>query len=811
MSKVLERVSRAVPDLHPVPQRVFESVSYAIGASILRKGADLRKAEFRRLVNSLSRTKAKIRRLHKRVGDDQTMIIVKKHLAYLLALAFHDPVAIESSWAATQGLRQLFYGYADIHLKRLRSKNHVCEFYSLQKGTKNAWLPMSSDFVHGALRDHKENLCPSGSVAPLSDQAKAALCSASYNLFSGIREKDLRKFKPQIKATFTVSRRLGGHLQRYDDIMQVIADQDNDLRLGGGVRDSQNPGDASCLGDVPPWRYPFMERVRHLENLLGPNCVWRKLHGLNRWRQISHEQDRCFVLNQLEEHIESCDDITVDAAWDVKVIPLLEPAKVRIITVGAGPLVGLCQPLQGALIDCVKRSVWSTMLHPNLYDQFVRISEDTSDEWVYYSIDYSSATDKAKMSATNTAILGIGKGELGQNMRALARLSFLPARLHYPKASKITAEVQRNGQLMGHPLSFALLCCINRAVVSLGLQLALQAGVISRSDVRTILKKKRFLINGDDLCLRGPKGLMVFLVRAAKEYGLEISPGKTFESRTHGMINSQLFRRNKDGSISKLAYLNQRFLFKDTTKALPLVGSAINDMMQYNPRCRGFLTRMQRVLSENLSGKSHIGFVPNFFLPIHLGGLGIEKWDGLEEQDCFVSRPQRLMAHHFTVDPTLTLFRKVRFQKHSDGEIKSLVDARLVTSEDGWFTVPDGWSQREPAIAGRCQSVNRFLDFHHKDDFGRYEEEEYRMVRLSDLQKKRKLLHLSKKRIRQLQTAIWIYPEAVQPLPSLTPLNNLEGFHLVDCLIRCEYEELETNVLRDIDFDSPEWLPLITE
>ena len=142
---------------------------------------------------------------------------------------------------------------------------------------------------------------------------------------------------------------------------------------------------------------------------------------------------------------------------------LAEPSKFRILTIGDGYTYTALQPLQGALIDGWKKQPYSTMRDPDLTQKVNQLDKRSLPNSSFVSVDYESATDYLKSSVTLTILQTIRHTQYGE----LAYQSMSqPTTVIYPNEKysfkeRIPDCTQKNGQLMGHPLSFPLLCVAN--------------------------------------------------------------------------------------------------------------------------------------------------------------------------------------------------------------------------------------------------------------------------------------------------------------------------------------------------------------
>jgi len=248
---------------------------------------------------------------------------------------------------------------------------------------------------------------------------------------------------------------------------------------------------------------------------------------------------------------------------------VLEPLKGRIIT---KPSVGAYRNLNG-LQDILRRKI-------SKYRQFevgVKRPIETTDIWYLasdYSVgkgwcsgDYSSATDLLHADFSLTIldhILGPkAKYDWIRESFTGAKISYEKQPLHYEEEELGARYVhwnctdngvvqQANGQLMGHVLSFPILCLANYIVFRYSYYL---------------MKKKapKVLVNGDDiLFLCEPDEYQTWL-KVVQEVGFVPSLGKNLFQADICQINSELFRisyieldqfRRVVRNVEQVPYLN---------------------------------------------------------------------------------------------------------------------------------------------------------------------------------------------------------------------------------------------------------------
>lgn len=149
--------------------------------------------------------------------------------------------------------------------------------------------------------------------------------------------------------------------------------------------------------------------------------------------------------------------------------------------------------------------------------------------------------------------------------------------------------------------------------------------------------------------------------------------GKNFLSDDFCMINSQIYLRNADSIMERKGYLNLKIVSGHCLKsgnsvhASVVSGSSDRDGDQESTpiQIAAALGRMVELtpwtacaIPETFKrwGKSYTGnFQPNWFLPVHLGGYGLDiKYS---QEDLQITRDQRKMAARFVADPLTSLFR----------------------------------------------------------------------------------------------------------------------------------------------------------
>jgi hypothetical protein len=267
-------------------------------------------------------------------------------------------------------------------------------------------------------------------------------------------------------------------------------------------------------------------------------------------------------------------------ALDVKILAIPEPGKFRIISKGDGFLYSALQPLQGLLLQAWKRCSASTMLEDDLSSAVQRIDEQL-DLPFWCSVDYEAATDLLKRDATLAAFEGLPSRT---PFRDLGYLSLMIGRAFYPDG---TVKKLSEGQLMGHPLSFPLLCLINLAVYHTSITRWISQDPVRRRTIGLSMLP-HVLVNGDDMLFKCERSFYDVFVRTASDAGFKISQGKQYLSPDCCMINSQVFIRRSLRMV-RVGYLNLKLVYGESLKtgssaATPVqVGKDLSKMVRLCP------------------------------------------------------------------------------------------------------------------------------------------------------------------------------------------------------------------------------------
>jgi hypothetical protein len=171
----------------------------------------------------------------------------------------------------------------------------------------------------------------------------------------------------------------------------------------------------------------------------------------------------------------------------------------------------------------------------------------------YVSVDYSAATDRIKTCFVQAMVEVLLEKSVGLTSDEVEALDVL-ANLRFDPNDPVAVR----GQPMGSPMSFPLLCLINKAVVDLALADLQENGRISAKQ----FAEHRCLINGDDLLYRefdSSRGILAGILRNGALTGLVVNEEKTMVSAVWAELNSTAFyngERRKKTNVGVLVKRN---------------------------------------------------------------------------------------------------------------------------------------------------------------------------------------------------------------------------------------------------------------
>jgi len=534
-------------------------------------------------------------------------------------------------------------------VKRAVLKKDLSFIYSLQKGCKQAWPALSDLKRDKALDAHKARLSEVKPHCPLDLSFK--IMEVSAMLFSS----------PTYK--FDSVRPLCEDWTKYHKFMPSgSACRQVSLRDGG------------ALGLFGKFQFPSVKTPLGSLGILNAE--------ITKWRSENYLKAVDSVKSRLLDEDDGQNHCTILNSVDVVAIP--EPGKFRIISKGDGFLYTALQPLQGFMLDCWKKSFASTMLHDDLTDSIRRIHAKTKDLPLWCSVDYEAATDLLRKDASLKAFSGLRDSPYFY----LGYSSLLSGMAHYPDGSSVRVV---EGQLMGHPLSFPLLCLINLAVYWTALDRWVEDSTPrEKGKIVRLARIMRFnvLVNGDDMLFKCTKTFHdKYFLPCCVDAGFKISVGKHYLSPYFCMMNSQTFLErtvNGRSEMCRRTYLSQKVITGISLKggesdSTPLLAARdLNKMVRHLPWAACCVPQCLSRFQNRCFGKY---FRPCWYLPCHLGGFGLDPEFAPEDWFKHLSRVQRRMASQFASSPELQLFSREGFSIPLAKFAGAVLKPRLVVGE----------------------------------------------------------------------------------------------------------------------------------
>jgi hypothetical protein len=227
-----------------------------------------------------------------------------------------------------------------------------------------------------------------------------------------------------------------------------------------------------------------------------------------------------------------------------RVVPVFTKGKWRTVTAYSSHNVSTLTPLHQSLYSHLKGRNWLLVGSPT--DERLRYLQAGCSGAEWLSFDYVGATDNIKTAYVQRAVeilIAKGEGLSDDEVRCLRVVAQL----------RLGEEVATKGQPMGSPMSFPLLCLINKTIVDLALSELLSKGEIGFKE----WTRHRCLINGDDLLTRSTSSgkLAEAVFNHGSRVGMESNWEKTLASPEYGEINSTVFKncvRQKKTNVSAL-------------------------------------------------------------------------------------------------------------------------------------------------------------------------------------------------------------------------------------------------------------------
>jgi len=381
-------------------------------------------------------------------------------------------------------------------------------------------------------------------------------------------------------------------------------------------------------------------------------------------------------------------------------IGLVEPFKVRIITKGPTREYYMGAHVQSAVHSWLRRHPTFRLIGKTVSTCDVEWCAENGVGEIMVSGDYKAATDGLHRLLSEACVKALSeifrfspdveeiflRGLTGHVIEYSVSGGSLGVRSLQGKRVKWSVE-QQNGQLMGSPMSFPVLCIVNAAVTRFSLEQSLGRSLT--------LIETAMLINGDDILFTVPD-LDSFQLWCAttRRAGLVTSVGKTYVAEKWCVINSTIFtltwRADWFGVLrclaSQVPVLNMGILMCRNVKS----GKDMRDTAAaYGPGdLRGLFYELlsgwvgddrRRILTYALKAWKPVldeakRMCPgqHWFIPRDLGGLGLPRSETWETLAPTVSRQQLKLAMFLDswCNADMYCFRKAAGSAKRDGDFE---------------------------------------------------------------------------------------------------------------------------------------------
>ncbi len=249
---------------------------------------------------------------------------------------------------------------------------------------------------------------------------------------------------------------------------------------------------------------------------------------------------------------------------------ILEPLKVRVISKGPALEYYAVKSLQKALHQSLRSLAAFELIGRKLESSDLdRLRTFALPGHQWGSVDYSAATDGSS-SNLGLSILAELCRDLPERDLLLANQVLGHHNLFYPEnedaseeekawrggegqsKGKLPVGSQTNGQLMGSPISFPILCLMNFLVYCL-----------NHPDQTAGESLQRVLVNGDDMLYTCTEEEWRRHIQISASVGLVMSPGKAYLHPVYANANSTSFHCNLKSSepARQIGYLNTGLMF----------------------------------------------------------------------------------------------------------------------------------------------------------------------------------------------------------------------------------------------------------
>jgi len=396
----------------------------------------------------------------------------------------------------------------------------------------------------------------------------------------------------------------------------------------------------------------------------GPGEV-RSIYGqtvLTQKEILKHAKDFLLASTQNERISLGWKSAPIAGICEAKVCPVLEPLKCRLITKGSGLPYAAAAPAQKQMWHQIVSIPACALVGETLNaSHLARVAEQGDalgaglDWWA--SGDYSAATDGLSAEISRLCFdQWLARAGATPDEERVWRAVIGNHHISYPaEFASVTPELspflQSNGQLMGSPLSFPILCAIN--LVSYWHSLECYLGR------KVDLTELPVLINGDDIVFRTNPRHYEEWQRWIHICGFTLSPGKNYLSKDFVTLNSEFFLwkkqvRGNGFKLIQIPSLNTGLLLEHAQGPLKVpqrpcnqeqpihhkINRAIEESCSPGRTQRRVRHYFRRQISR-LTGNGEFSLTA----ALELGGVGLSS-TGLASGDAYYTSFQRKLASH---------------------------------------------------------------------------------------------------------------------------------------------------------------------
>lgn len=382
---------------------------------------------------------------------------------------------------------------------------------------------------------------------------------------------------------------------------------------------------------------------------------------------------------------------------DASTYAIPEPLKVRMITKGEPFPYWICKFFQKGMWDYLRKYEMFLLIGEKLQLRHLRSMVDKADNIglkfdSFVSGDYSAATDKLNINFTKACFEAfLSRTNYSDDLQNLLRAVLYEHEIHYPEKLGLPSVTQKNGQLMGSPLSFPILCMCNMICYHMSLE-TLLGRKVNFLDLPV-------LINGDDILFPSNPELYAIWRNNVATVGFELSVGKNYVHANVLTVNSECFVYHYGTKqFTKMKFLNCGLLTGQSKKggsasdrSDQTIDSIYNELIANSPNKlrshQRFLFYFKEIISKyTKAGNSYL----NLFIDRNLGGLGFIN----DEVKVDFTKTQRLLAAYLEHDIK---------EKLSTGSTKF---SRFKVIKDVYVSTPLSKSYQKVILKSKYQPLN---------------------------------------------------------------------------------------------------------